>query len=73
LATGGLNNLNKYNTSVLKGHKVTLYADSDCIEKWRTKANQIGLKCIVSDILKDEKQGIDLADIIVAEKLKYNL
>ena len=32
------------------------------------KANQIGLKCIVSDILKDEKKGIDLADMYIAEK-----
>ena len=68
LATGGLNNLNKNNTSVLKDHKVTLYPDSDCIEKWDAKANQIGLKCIVSDILKDEKKGIDLADMYIAEK-----
>jgi hypothetical protein len=67
IATGGLSNLNYDNTKVLHDKKVVLYPDAGCYDKWKSKADEIGLKCDVSKIIENENNsnGYDIADYLI--------
>lgn len=79
LATGGINNFNAEKLKVLSGRKVVIFPDVDGMEKWRERAKGIGCcRFTISDVLEknatqaEREAKIDIADWIIAERLKGN-
>ncbi|ALJ04370.1 hypothetical protein APS56_04100 [Pseudalgibacter alginicilyticus] len=73
LACGGLNNLNKTNTKVLKGRNVVLFPDAGCYDIWNNKMPQLShlatfkMSTLIRDkaTKEDKKQGLDIADYLL--------
>jgi hypothetical protein len=73
LATGSLSYLNERRFEVLRGRKVILFPDLNCLDKWKAKAKALShLTTIeVSDLLErkatqeERTKGLDLADYLL--------
>lgn len=73
LATGGSNNLNRENCSVLKDFRVILYPDVNCYDNWEMKVQSLSsiTNFAVSNLLeinsteKEKQQGWDIADYLI--------
>lgn len=78
VATGGKSQLNE-RMNVLKGRKVLVFPDSDGYEEWCAKIEQFpDLDIQVSDLLhinattEEQERQIDLADVIIEERINLN-
>lgn len=77
LACGGKDGLGAAKFTALKGRKVTLFPDLKALEKWTQKAKELSSMAtfFVSSLLEEKateterKQGLDLADYLIAEAL----
>ena len=77
LGVGSLHQLSSERCDVLKGRKVVLFPDVGGWEKWQGQAKTLqqglGSPVLVSDWLEklvEQEEGIDLADVLVGERLK---
>ncbi|MEG3657315.1 DUF6371 domain-containing protein [Arenibacter palladensis] len=80
MACGGINNINKAKTEVLKGRDVVLFPDLKCYDLWNDKIPSLTKMATfrISTLLRDKateaekEQGLDIADYLVRLNPKIN-
>lgn len=78
IASGGLQNINENNLSIIKGRSVYLFPDANGFEAWSKKANDYSHICkfTVSTLLQDKatdlekNKGYDIADFLILNNYK---